>query len=580
MFTRVARVPKKNSDEEYEYLQILESYHQDGQSKHRVVANLGRLDKLGGKLDRLVEALSKYTNKPLVMPEHIEAADGQQWGHILLARHLYYGELRLNEIIAKRCRSSRRQFDVSETAFVLLANRLTEPQSEHGLARWLEHAYVCNRHGIRWQPEWLPEEEISKEQRVRVAPRQLQMWYRTLDALLAARKEIEKDLYLRVRDLFHLKVDLVLYDVTNTYFARRSPAGRLRRHGKSKDGRRRNVLVVLGVVMVDGWPIAHHVFPGNTVDKKTFQPVVKDLEDRFGLRRVLLIGDRGMVSPENLEFLSEAGREVRYLLGIPERRSEEATAVFNSLAEEEWVEVDAGNRVQEVGLDDSGIRYFVVESDERKAYEKELRQADMAKVAAKLKKVQANIEAGRLKKKEKIGSRAAGALSSHHGKRYYSWEAPEDGVFRYWEDPEKLAKETIREGRYLLKTEDPNLVAEESVGLYKQLSDVEWGYRDLKDVIGMRPVHHKTDPRIEAHLFVATLALFLKRTLEHRLQEQALALTATEAFEAMKSMMVSVLEVGDCRQVLVHGAGRDARRLVKALQIADTSPPAPVLGTR
>jgi len=564
---------------DYRYLRILQTYYEKGKHKQRVVANLGQLDKVQADLPKLVRDLSKFTSEPLVAPGDVKPRAALAWGPVLLARHLYE-ELHLGRILTAECASPHRRFDVAETAFVLLANRLTEPHSEHGLARWLETFYVPDRHGRRWVADLLPPEEVTPEQRVRVGDRQLATWYRTLDALRAARPAIETALYRRVRDLFHLHVDLVLYDVTNAYFARRSPKGRLRRHGNSKDGKSRNVLVVLGVVLANGWPIAHHIFPGNTADKATFRSVVEDLEGRFGLRRVLVVGDAGMVSPENLEFLSAEGREVRYLLGLRGRRSEEAAAVFARLEAAKWTAVGEGNRVAEVHLAEPEVRYLVVESDERRAYEQELRQRDMDRTAEALRAIEEAVRAGRLKEPEKIGARAARALGAHHGSRYYSWSLGPDGGFRFAEDPAKLAAETVREGRYLLKTDDPDLGPEESVEAYKELSDVEAAYRDLKDVLAVRPIYHKSDPRVEAHFFVATLALFLKRTLEHHLDEKGIYLSATAAFKAMQSMGVSVLDFDGETRLLVGGGSRDARRVVNALGITDINPPKPVLSVR
>lgn len=561
---------------DYRYLRILQTYYEKRKHKQRVVANLGRLDQIQGDLSKLVRDLSKFTSEPLVAPGDVKQKDALAWGPVLLARHLYE-EVHLDRILAEQCASPHRQFDVVETAFVLLANRLTAPYSEHGLATWLETFYVPDRHGRRWRADWLPVEEVTPDQRVRVEPGQLAMWYRTLDALLAARKAIETALFVRVRDLFSLNVDMVLYDVTNAYFARRRPKGVLRRHGKSKDGKSRQVLVVLGIVMANGWPIAHHIFPGNTVDKKTFRTVVEDLEGRLGLRRVMVVGDAGLVSPENLEFLSARGREVRYLLGLPGRRSEEAGAVFERLDAGKWATVDEGNRVQEVRLADPKVRYLVVESDERKACEQDLRQRDMDRTAEALRAIEEAIRAGRLKEPEKIGARVARALSAHHGSRYYSWSLTPEGGLHFAEDPAKMAAETVREGRYLIKTDDPSVGPVESVHAYKQLSEVEEAYRDLKDVLAVRPVYHKNDARVEAHIFVATLALFLKRTLEHHLDEKGIYLSATEAFKAMQSMGVSVLNFDGVTRLLTGGGSRDAHRVVNALGIKDINPPRAVL---
>ncbi len=573
MFARTKKVTR--GDKEYHYVQIVEAYRDNGRPKQRVVASLGRLDLLGDKLDDLVSSLRKYCRKQFTLPDEMACKQALPWGTVLLTRHLWE-QVNLSEIIGQFCRSPRKRYDVAEMAFVLVANRLCEPRSEHGLARWLEHTFVCDRRGRRWEPDWLPAQLITKKQRVKVRFEQLNRWYRTLDALLAAKEQIEEALYLRVRDLFSLKVDMVFYDLTSLYFCRRSPKGKLRRHGPSKDGKRRQVQIMLGVVMANGWPIAHHVFAGNTAEKKTLIGVLKDLEKRFGLNRVMVVGDRGMVSPANLEFLS--GTPFRYLLGIPGRRCEEAAAVLDALDDQKWERVDEGNCVQQVHLSLPGAasgRYFVIESQERKVYEQAMRKRSMAQARQALEKVAAAVQAGRLKDQAKIGARAQRALSQHHGYRYYSWDVGGRGQFRCFEDPDKLQAEMRHEGKYILKTDAAELTAGDAVSAYKELSTVEWGFRDLKDVIEGRPIFHQRDERVEAHIFVATLALFLKRTLDHQLAAELPELSSTDALAAMKSIGIAELSLNGQTTRLVAGGGRDARRVLAALGIKDINPPSP-----
>ena len=161
--------------------------------------------------------------------------------------------------------------------FVLLANRLICPRSEHGLAGWLETAWVCDRQGRRFVPHW------KQHRRVQVDFGQLKAWYTTLDRLLAAKSKIEVKLYEQLRDLFSLQPDLVLYDVTSTYFEGEGPQG-LAKHGYSRDGKPQNVQVVVGLVLVAGWPIAHHVWEGNRLDVTTVREVLADLRQRFALQ--------------------------------------------------------------------------------------------------------------------------------------------------------------------------------------------------------------------------------------------------------------------------------------------------------
>jgi transposase len=359
--------------------------------------------------------------------------------------------------------------------------------------------------------------------------------------------------------------------LTSTYFCRKSPLGKLRRHGHSKDGKRRQVQVVLGVVMANGFPIAHHVFEGNKAEKRTLQDVLTDLDRRFGLGHVMVVADRGLVSADNLEFLSQS--RFRYLLGLPGRRCKEAAAVLETLDETKWRRVDKENRVQEIRLPERTGRYFVIDSLPRKTYEQALRERSMARSRAALEKVAVAVKAGRLKDPAKIGARAARAAAKHHAHRYYSYEVPACGQFRFWEDPAKMRAETLHEGKYILKTDDEEVQATEAVSAYKQLDTVESGLRDLKDIIEMRPVYHKKDERIEAHIFVATLALFLKRTLEHQLATALPELSGTEAIAAMRSIGLAELNLNGRTTRLASGGSRDARPVLKALGIADLNPP-------
>src|SRR5262249_11880432 len=156
---------------------------------------------------------------------------------------------------------------------------------------WLETDFVCDRLGRRVLPHW------HRNRRVRVHPRQLDAWYRTLDQLLAAKDRIELALYHRLRHLFSFQPDLVLYPITSVYFEGAGPHD-FAQDGYSRDGKSQNVQVIVGVVMVAGWPIAHHVWAGNRIDHSTVQEVIQDLRQRFRFSRLVFVGDRGMVTDE------------------------------------------------------------------------------------------------------------------------------------------------------------------------------------------------------------------------------------------------------------------------------------------
>src|SRR6266852_4162093 len=555
MFLRVVRAAG-GKGVKHEYVRVVEAFRENGKTRHRTVLNLGRKDLLATHLD-----LSKLTRllhgeafaDSGVRREDVRAVGAWDWGPMLVARQVWR-ELGLEATLDKLARPGRRDTTtLSDRALVLVANRLTAPGSEHGLARWLETDFVCDRYGRRWLAEWRDDVErlASRTPRVRVALRQLKQWYRTLDQLQERKAEIEHALFVRLRDLFSLKVDLVFYDLTSTYFEGKGPPEK-GANGHSRDGKPHNPQVLVGLVLVDGWPIAHHVFEGNRRDAKTVPDVLRDLEQRFGLNRVVFVGDRGMVTSQNLDDLRGSGHG--YIVGRNRRRSGEVFDYIQS-ATGPWTECPVGitarekstapkTLVQEVTSKQPGVRVFVVHSEERLAYERAQRVKAMDRVRTRLEKLQRRVEGGRLKAAEKIGAAAARVLTRNHGHRYYDWSY-DDGVFRFFEHPVHFAREQAYEGKYVIQTEEPNLSAVDAVRLYKELSEVERAFANLKDIIDMRPIYHRTDGRAQAHIFVAALAFLLLRAIEKKLKAARLDLSATEALTILKSIRVVDIDLGD-----------------------------------
>lgn len=572
----------------HEYVRLVEGYREHGKTKQRIIANLGRKDVLNAQLDSLIELLrGAPRGADSLRVGDVQATQAWDWGPMLVARTLWE-ELELHAILESLGgRSVRDGAGLSDRAVMLVANRLCAPTSEHGLARWLDTDYVCDRQGRRWQPRWREERErlASRSPRVRVEFQQLAVWYRTLDQLLARKDAIERALYLRLRTLFSLKVDLVLYDLTSTYFEGHGPPT-LGAHGYSRDGKPRNRQVLVGVVMLDGWPITHHVFKGNWRDATTVKHVVEDLDQRFGLRRVVFVGDRGMVTSDNLELWRSRGQG--YLVGLNRRRRADIVRYVEA-ATGPWIDCPVGitarekaappkTQVQEVAADQAGIRIFVVRSDEREHYERAQRLNAMERVKTKLEALQRRVDEGKLKASDKIGAAAARILAGHHGHRYYAW-ALKDGRFHFFEHPVHLKREEVLEGKYLIKTEEKDLTPVEAVSIYKELSEVERAFANLKDVIEMRPMYHQTDARVKAHIFVAALAFLLHRAIEKKLKAAGIDISATEALQALRSVRVVEFQLGrgEISRSVTRGNGR-AARVLSALGITQLDPPTPPPG--
>jgi len=579
MYLRTTKVKRPDGHID-EYIRLVESVWNNGSPRHRVVCNLGRKDLLAPHAEALLAILRGEQKPKSAAAQAIGAWD---WGVMRVARQLWQ-ELGLQESIDGLVKRRGDRGELADRALALVTNRLCEPTSEHGMARWLETDYVCDRAGRRWLPEWREDGErlASRRPRVRVKDRQLRQWYGTLDGLVAEKKQIEKQLFFRLRNLFSLKVDLVFYDLTSTYFEGRGPS-ELAKHGHSRDGKPRNRQVLVGVVMIDGWPIAHHVFEGNKRDCSTVASVLKDIEERFGLRRVVFVGDRGMVTSQNIDLIRSGHQG--YVVGLNRRRRPEVMGYLER-ATAQWQECRAGiaasekaevpkTLVQEVASDKPGLRVFVVHSDERMSYERTEREKSMQRVREQLKCLQRRVGAGKLKAAEKIGAAAARILGRNHGIRYYDWEL-KDGQFRYFEHPVNLKQEQALEGKYLIQTEEPNLSAPQAVEIYKELSEVERAFAELKDVIEMRPIYHQKASRVQAHIFVASLAFLLDRALEKKLKSAGLDLSSKQAWQILKTVRVVEIELGygEQKRSVTQGTQR-AARIMRALGIKNLDPGAP-----
>jgi transposase len=575
MYPRTVKIRSTNGTVN-EYVRIVEAYREDGKVKQRVVADLGRKDVLLSVLPKLQRLLRGDLELDEDGATELKVVDASTWGPVLAVRTLFE-QLGLWDILDGYLGRAK-GVPFTDRAFVLVANRLIRPTSEHGLAGWLETDFVCDRMGRRFVPNW------HQRNRVRVHPSQLEAWYRTLDQLYKAKERIEEALYHCLRDLFSFKPDLVLYDITSTYFEGAGPAD-LAKHGYSRDSKPHNVQVVVGVVMVAGWPIAHQVWPGNQVDHTTVQEAVGDLQKRFGFGRVVFVGDRGMVTAENLEALKRAGHG--FVVGLNRRRNSELKGWLDRLDETKWVNCPVGinarerktdpprTRAQEVASGDPELRVIIVDSDERRQYEQAMRQRSMGRTREKLEKLKARVASGRIKSRDKIIKAAERTLGKNHGQRYYAYDVTAEGAFEFTECA-ALEHEQRIEGKYVIATAEKPLSVLEAVAIYKDLADVERGFRHLKDVLAMRPIYHQVEPRVRAHIFVAALALLVQRLVGRRLQEAGIDFSATRAMEALSTVRhVTFRVAGQAKRGGVAGGSPDARRVLKALKIVDLRPPMP-----
>ena len=454
----------------------------------------------------------------------------RQWGGCWLADELWR-TLHLDDFFGARLPLNREGTDWEKVLRLLVIYRLLSPGSE-----WRLH-----RH-------WFSTTALGDLLDVDARAVQDDTLYRCLDLLLPLKEELFGHLRQRWSDLFAAKYQILLYDLTSTYFECEVPAEEddPRRFGYSRDKRGDCVQVVVALVVTpEGLPLAYEMFPGNTADKTTRRGMLATIQRRFGTAERIWVMDRGIPTEEILTELRTAEAKVRYLVGTPKGR---LTKLESTLATLPWREVRPQLRVKL--LPQEGEVYVLAHSGAREGKERGMRQRRLKAYwhrLAALKK-QALARDILLKKlgaaQERAGRVATGLVRT---------EVSAEGALGYALDRAALRTVRQREGRYLLRTnlsvDDPELIWR----CYMQLVFVEEAFRTLKGDLGLRPIYHHKPERIEAHLFVAFLAYCLSITLRQQLRGLAPGLMPRAVLEKLATLQMLDVSVPttDGRELLL-----------------------------
>jgi len=431
----------------------------------------------------------------------------RQWGACWLASVLWR-ELRLDRFWAERLPKSRKGTRWDHVLQVLVSYRLIAPGSEWRLHRqWFLDSAMADLLGSDFG--------LAEAHKL----------YACHDLLLAHKQALFSHLTERWRDLFNASFDVLLYDLTSTYFevnASDLPEGSKRRHGYSRDKRPDcPQLVIALVVTPEGLPLAYEVLPGDTADSKTLRSFLAKIESQYGKARRAWVMDRGVPTEAVLAEMRASDPPVSYLVGTPKGR---LNRLEKQLLDKPWRTARQGVEVKLLAQDDE--LYVFAQSADRVSKERAMRRRQLKWLWARLKKL-ADMEVSREERLMKLGAARSKAPSAW---RLVKTELDEKtGALTYSLDRGKLRKVRRREGRYLLRT---NLTDDDPAKLwqyYIQLVAVEEAFRNLKGDLAIRPVFHQSDDRIEAHIFVAFLAYCLQITLTRWLNGLAPGLTARSA---------------------------------------------------
>jgi DDE family transposase len=440
----------------------------------------------------------------------------RQWGACWLAGQLW-AELQLDRFWADRLLANRKGTRWYQILQVLVAYRLIAPGSEWRLHRdWFGRSAMADLLGSDFRL---------------AAPHKL---YACHDFLLQHKADLFTHLQGRWRDLFNAKFDVLLYDLTSTYFeinAADVPEGDKRRHGYSRDKRPDCPQVVIALVVTpDGLPLAYEVLPGNTADCTTLRTFLNKIEQQYGRARRVWVMDRGIPTEAVLAEMRASDPPVQYLVGTPKGR---LSRLEKDLLAKPWNQAREGVKVKLLPTDNE--LYVFAESAERVTKERAMRRRQMKWLWKRLRELAA-MEISREEMLMKLGAARARAPTAW---RLVTIEMDrESSMFIHTLDWKKLRVAYRREGRYLLRTNltenDPALLWQ----YYIQLVAVEQAFKNLKGDLAIRPVFHQNERRIEAHIFVAFLAYCLQVTLQRRLHALAPGLTARNALEKFAAVQM------------------------------------------
>jgi transposase len=515
MFLR--RYTRTKAGKTHTYYALVESVRTESGPRQHVVAYLGELNQ---DQERRWQRTVVFHNRqgedrqlrlfpdaePVPLPDDPEVVqirlgavgwtNPRRFGDVWLGLWLWKF-LHLDTIVERHVPQGKETVRPADIVAIEVINRLCGPCSEFALAEhWYQSTALEDLLGV-------PDSAVTKDR-----------LYRTLDRLLKAHEAIEDDLKNQLGTLFQLDYDLLLYDLTSTYFEGLAEENDLAQRGYSRDHRTDCKQIVLALIVTrDGFPLAHLTLAGNTQDLQTVETIVTTIEARFGKSQRVWVMDRGMISKEALKFLGRSGR--RYLLAT---KRGELAAFAKHLRAGGWQRLKDNADIEVKLLKRKRVHYLLARSRPRRQKERAIRRRQRRGLARALEKLKKRIEDGRLKNRDKI-LESVGRLKGR-----FPRARPFVAITVAKTKPAQLSWTWLREkfretlasdGAYLLRSNQDGWSATEFWETYIQLTVVERAFRVLKSELLLRPVWHHYSGRTQAHVMICVLAYALWKTLDH-----------------------------------------------------------------
>jgi len=490
----------------------------------------------------------------------LELRRPRPFGNCWLASELWH-QLGLSEFWRERLPAGRESVSWEKVLRLLVVNRLLEPGSE----------FRVHRH-------WFVESAMDALLEENFAVADKDRLYRCLDRVLEHKQDLFIWLKQKWAELFGADFEVLLYDLTSTYFEGEMEENPKAKRGYSRDNRPDCLQVVIALVVTpDGFPLAYEVMDGNTSEHKTLRPFLEHIEKTYGKARRVWVMDRGIPTEAILREMREPGREMFYLVGTPKGRINKHEKKWLDLP---WQKVR--DSVQVKLYEHEGELYVLARSDGRQAKEIAMRRKRLARLLRKLRAMRRSLP-GRDQLLLRIGAakkEAGRAFGFVKIRLPLAQESVTRDTFSFRVEKDKLEKAQQRDGHYLLRS---NLTAEDPAVLwtrYVQLTQIEAVFRSLKTDLGIRPIYHQLEHRVDAHILIAFLAYCLQVTLKNRLQIHAPGLTPTAVLEKLGTIqMIDVwIPTRDGRWLILPRytqPAKDLQLLLEQIQLHLPSQPPP-----
>ena len=513
-----------------------------GRPTDKVLYHFGREDRLDKEqLKRLAISLSRFLapsdraevqGRLFAAEEELEIEKSMAFGGSFVLDGLWR-RLELDRTLGKLLADRAFEADVERVLFALVANRALDPRSKLGVERWV---------GRKVHIEGLAEVQAHT-------------LYRAMDFLLEHAEELQRTMFFSVANLFNLEVDLIFFDTTSTYFEldEADGEGELRRYGYSRDKRGDLPQAVIGLAVTrDGIPVRCWVWPGNTADASTVDQVQKDLAG-WRLSRVVWVVDRGFGGQaQEIAFQRGGGQVI-----VGEKLRSSTGALHPALSRPGRFRVIREDlEIKEVVTHEGSLkrRTIVVRNPREARHDLKVRENILATLSTEIERLNTHTA-----RKGAAHSKAVCALKSHSAYGRYVKELKGGKLVV---DTTKVKADEALDGKYVIFTSDQTLSAEDVVLGYKQLAEVEAGFRTLKTQLELRPIHHRLGERIHAHVLLCWLALLLIRVAETKS-----GLTWGAMREALEEITLTRLSTKDGRSEIVSLLTDAQRNVLKKLGI-------------